>query len=107
MQINQDTLFVLQLLGFIGAGGFIGEFYRTTYSGSIIGKHFIANFLAGSFLAFMLSFGFYLISNNRNLSLILGGLLSYQDEKHLSRVAKRFANQLLKGDRSDENLDEN
>jgi len=64
MAISSDAIFVLQLLGFIGVGGFIGEFYRTIYAGYSINRYFIANFLAGGFLSFLVAYSFYREQNN-------------------------------------------
>ena len=95
--LNGSYLFIFQLLGVIGAGGFIGEFYRVTYSGGSIDRFFIANYLAGSFLSFMISYGIYLLINNKNLSLVLAGILAYQDEKYLTKISHRFLKDFIKG----------
>ena len=95
--LNGSYLFIFQLLGIIGVGGFIGEFYRITYSGGSIDRIFIANYLAGSFLAFMVSYGIYLLINNKHLSLVLAGILAYQDEKYLTKISRKFLEDFIKG----------
>lgn len=96
--MNRETLYIIQLIGAVGTGGFIGEFYRTAYNPISI-RLFIANFLAGSFLSFFIAYMMYMISNNKPVSLILGGLLSYQDEKFISRLTKKIIENILKGDK--------
>ena len=78
---------MIQLLGAVCAGGFIGEFYRTS-SSPVSLRIFIAHFMAGSFLSFLVAYIFYNSSKNKTISLAMGGFLSYQDEKFINRVAK-------------------
>ena len=92
--MNRETLYIIQLVGAVGTGGFIGEFYRTAYNPVSI-RIFIANFLAGSFLSFFVSYMIYLVTRNRNVSLILGGLLSYQDEKFISNLTKKLVENIV------------
>lgn len=95
-KMNRETLYLIQLIGAVGTGGFIGEFYRAAYN-PINVRLFIANFLAGSFLSFFIAYMMYLISSNKPVSLILGGLLSYQDEKFISRLTRKTIENILKG----------
>ena len=88
MQIND--LYLVQLLGCVSCGGFIGEFYRSVTADSLELKRFLACFLSGSFLSFFIAYAFYLASNQRELTMILGALLSYQDERFLSRITARI-----------------
>ena len=95
MAISSDAIFVLQLLGFIGVGGFIEEFYRTIYAGYSINRYFIANFLAGGFLSFLVAYSFYQVTGNKTMTHILGALLAYQDEKYLNTMGKDLLKRIL------------
>lgn len=85
--INAEIVFLVQLLGVVGVGGFIGEFYRSSLSSSPVSvKLFISSILAGGFLAYIISLAFYyFVYENKTLALIMGSLLSYQDERYISR----------------------
>ena len=82
------NLFVVQLAGCVGFGAFIGEFHRTAYADVFSFKIFLANFLAGGFLAFVVAYIFYLISKQEEMTMLLGALLAYQDESFISRVVR-------------------
>lgn len=88
--ISPEIVFLAQLLGVVSVGGLIGEFYR----GSVIGgpvnfRMFVASVMAGSFLAFLISTAFYyFIYNNRIMAFLVGGFISYQDERYIRRFIK-------------------
>jgi|AntRauTorckE6833_2_1112554.scaffolds.fasta_scaffold09037_2 hypothetical protein len=94
--MSESVIFIIQLVGIILAGGFIGEFHRTIHTSEFTPSLFIANFLAGSFLTFILSSLFYMTTNKRNVTIILGGLLSYQDHEFISKIAKGTVEDVLK-----------
>ena len=88
---NTVSLFIIQLIGIISAGGFIGEFYRTINSSETITPGiFLSRFLAGGFLSFCVAYGVYILSNHKETSLIIGGLLSYQKEQFVKELSKKL-----------------
>ena len=94
---DNGLIFIIQLIGVVSAGGFIGEFYRTVHSNiDITPSIFIANYMAGCFLSFMFAYMIYTILDNENLSLIIGGLLSYQEQEFIARVSKKLLNRYVK-----------
>ncbi len=101
-----ENLFFIQLVGCVSCGGFIGEYYRKVTAApedNLNLKLFIAHFLAGSFLAFVVAYAVYLTSKQKELSLILGALLSYQDEQRLNKITRSIISEHLgKGGRNDE-----
>lgn len=67
-----NTLWIFQLIGIIGIGSFIGEFYRTvTCATPPPVKVFFANFLLIGFLSFWLAWLIDVLWNNKNLSLFI------------------------------------
>lgn len=88
MEPNQ--LFLLQLLGAVTCGGFVGEFHRASTSANLNLKIFMANFLAGSFLSFILAYLMYLATEQRQISIVVGAIFSYQEEKFISRFARNI-----------------
>lgn len=96
--MGHNTLYLLQLLGAVAVGGFVGEFFRTSQNATISARVFLANFLAGSFLSFIIAYIFYLISNRAEIALLLGAALSYQEEKELVKIVRKMALQLLSGE---------
>lgn len=90
MPMNTHTMFLIQLAGAVGVGGFIGELYRTATNESINARIFISNFLAGAFLSFMLGYLLYLAIDNRPFPIAIGALLSYQDERFLKKLVRRM-----------------
>ncbi len=93
--MEPNTLYLLQLLGAVSVGGFVGEFFRASQNTNISARIFIANFLAGSFQSFLLAYSIYLVTNQKQISLILGALISYQPEKFISRMARKFISNWL------------
>ena len=89
MNITAEGIYIFQLICAVCAGGFIGEFNRTSASPVSL-RIFIAHFLAGSFLSFIIAYLVYSYSKGKTFSLALGGFLSYQDERYVNKVAKHF-----------------
>jgi len=91
-----DNVFLIQLIGIISAGGFIGEFQRAINAApSTSFLPFMANFFAGSFLSFLITYLFYIITEMKDVTLILGGLLSFQEAQFISKLSKKVITQLL------------
>ena len=90
-----NGLFFYQLLGLVGAGSFVGEFYRTSNVETVNLRSFLASFLAGAFLAYLVALAIYAVSRNKETTLILGGLLAYQDEKHISRIGRKVVSEWM------------
>lgn len=102
MDFSSQSIFLIQLVGIIVAGGFIGEFYRAVHSHiSISPSVFIARFLAGSFLSFLISYGIYLTINNRPFTIIFGGLLSYQKDIFIIELAKELIRKYVNSENKD------
>lgn len=89
MNITAEGIYIFQLICAVCAGGFIGEFNRTSASPVSL-RIFIAHFMAGSFLSFIIAYLVYNYSKNKIVSLSLGGFLSYQDERYINKAAKHF-----------------
>ena len=87
MNITAEWINTLQIAFAVCAGGFIGEFNRTATEPVTL-RIFMANFLAGSFLSFFVAYLVYHMSNNKTVSVTVGGLLSYQDEKFINKIVK-------------------
>ena len=88
--MEPHTLYLLQLLGAVSAGGFVGEFFRTSRNTDITARIFLANFLAGAFLSFLIAYVIYLATRQREISILLGALLSYQEERFISQAARKL-----------------
>lgn len=88
--MNPNQLFLLQLLGAVGCGGFVGEFYRASTNVDVNLKTFMANFLAGSFLSFILAYLMFLATEQRQMSLLVGAIFSYQEEKFISGFVRNI-----------------
>ena len=97
------NLFPVQLAGCVGFGAFVGEFYRSSTSVSEVYslKIFMANFMAGAFLAFLVAYIFYLVVRQEEYTLVLGALIAYQDEKFISRIVRRLTRELIGRDGGD------
>ncbi len=89
-------LFYVQLFGVISAGSFIGEFQRSLVITEYSRTQFVANSLTSMFLSTLMASSFYMLTNLKEVTVILGGLLSYQDEKFLSKAGKSLTQSLLK-----------
>ena len=88
--METGQLYLLQLLGAVVIGGFIGEFFRTSRGRKYSAQIFLANFLAGGFLSFIIGFSFYFITKQYEISILLAALLSYQKEEFVSGLARRI-----------------
>ena len=88
--MDLQTLYLLQLLGAVSIGGFVGEFFRTSQNTVVSTRLFLANFLAGVFVSFLMGYVIYLSTNQRQISILIAALISYQDEKFISRLARRM-----------------
>lgn len=87
--MTEETLFLVQALGVVGIGSFIGELHRSSVSGfSVPRGNLIANYLANVFISLIVAYSLFHYTNNRPTSLIVGALLSYQDDKFLGRVSR-------------------
>lgn len=95
--VEPETLILLQIAGFATTGGLIGEAYRSVHAGYDINKYFIVNSLASGFLAFLLAWGFYSYTGNKNIATVIAGILSFQDEKRVSAIARNTLLNWLKG----------
>lgn len=95
--MNLETLYLLQLLGAVAVGGFVGEFFRTSQSSATSIRIFIANFLAGSFVSFLMGYVIYIATRQRQISIIIGALISYQDEQFIARLARNMIRHWING----------
>lgn len=84
----QVEIFYYQLLGIVSAGSFIGEFWRTS-STDTDPRIFIANVLASAFLSMLLALGYYYVVKNQESTIILGGMLAFQDTRYLDCLARK------------------
>ena len=101
--MEPETLYLLQLLGAVFTGGFVGEFFRTSRNINISAKIFMANFLAGSFLSFIIAYVIYLSTKQKEISILLGALLSYQEERFISQMARKLIlNWIQEGENKDD-----
>ena len=97
-----EAIIIIQLIGFATSGGLIGEAYRTINSGYTLDRYFIVNSIAGGFLAFLLAWGYYNMTGNRGIASVLAGIISYQDEKKINKLARKFISDWAKGGSGDE-----
>lgn len=88
--MSLEQLYLLQLLGAVAIGGFVGEFFRAAHFGVCSSKVFAANFLAGSFLSFLVAYMLYSLTQQRQLSIIAGALLSYQKHEFITKLAQEL-----------------
>ncbi len=93
--MSTEAIFMVQAIGVIGVGAFIGEFYRSVSNINIFTHGFFAAFLANAFISLLISYLLYYLTDNRPMSLIIGGLLSYQEESFLSKISKSVLKQFL------------
>ena len=96
-KMEPETLILLQIAGFATTGGLIGEAYRSVHAGYDINKFFVVNSLASGFLAFLLAWGFYSYTANKNIATVIAGILAFQDEKKVSSIARNTVLHWLKG----------
>jgi hypothetical protein len=95
--MDLETLYLLQLLGAVAVGGFVGEFFRTSQSSTVTFRIFIANFLAGSFVSFLMGYVVYLATKQRQISILIAALISYQDEDFIARLARTMIRHWIGG----------
>ena len=93
--MGENQMYLLQLLGAVACGGFVGEFYRTAKNSEICARVFVANFLAGVFLSMIMGYLVFYFTNNREISILIGALLSYQDEAYLSNLSKKVVKNIM------------
>jgi len=98
-----NYIYIFQLLGITAMGAFVGEFNR--YNFAIVKMNvgqFTSLFLAHMFVGFLLGYFMYLFVEKKELSLIVGALVSYQDDKTINTIVKdvltRFLNKNKDGD---------
>ena len=82
------TDFFHLLILMTGVGGFLGEAYRLPTNMKLVSTKFAISVLAGSFLAFLAGWAWYERTGNRNISLILSGLISFQDIEKLAKASR-------------------
>ncbi len=94
--LDTIDIFYIQIFGIVSAGSFIGELQRSLVIENYNRTQFIANSLTSIFLSSLISASFFMLTNLKEVTLILGGLLSYQDEKFLQKVGKSLTHSILK-----------
>ena len=97
--MNEHSLFLLQLLGAVSVGGFVGEFYRTSTNTNISARIFLGKFLSGAFLSFIMALITFYVIEKRPFALLLGALLSYQDENFLEGLSRKLLDQWITKER--------
>lgn len=101
--LDNGKIFYYQLLGVVSAGSFIGEFWRTR-DHCVDLRSFLADFLAGAFLSFLIAWGVFSTTHNRTTSTIVGGLLAFQDREQIVRVARIVLTEFLHPPKGDKEL---
>ncbi len=96
MLFETIDIFFVQLFGMVGLGSFVGEFQRSVNVETYTRAGFAANFLTSVFLSVLLAYSFYVLTGQKEISLIGGGLLAYQDEKFISKLSKAMAKNVFK-----------
>ena len=81
-----DFFHLLTLM--VGVGGFLGEAYRLPTNMRLMSGRFAISVLAGGFLAFLAGWAWYERTGNRNVSLILSGLISFQDIEKVASISR-------------------
>lgn len=97
-----ELIVIIQIIGFATTGGLIGEAGRTINSGYNLDKYFLANSIAGGFLAFLIGWLLYRYTQDRTLASIIAGAISYQDEKRINKLVRKFLLEFLKGGGKDD-----
>ena len=70
--MTYEAIFIMQAIGVISIGGFIGELHRSSMVGfSTPIPNMIANYLAGSFLSMLIAYACYYYTQNRPISLLI------------------------------------
>lgn len=94
--MGEEMTWLAQAIGVIGVGSFVGEYYRNSLVGfTYTTAQFTASYLAGAFLSLLLAYTVYYYSDNRPISLIIGGFVAYQDEKFISQFVREFLHKWL------------
>ena len=101
--MNITVLYFLQLLGVVSVGGFVGQFFRASHDPNISTRVFCANLMSCVYLSLILASVFYLVTQNKYLSFAIGGIVGYQDEKYLSRIARSLLKQIMNEGGPDKN----
>ena len=90
------VVYLIQLFGAVAIGGFIGEFRRAVVAETTFdAKMFLAEYLSGSFLAFILGYLFFYITDNKPISLVIGASLSYQDHHFLNNLIRSTLQKII------------
>lgn len=87
-----DIWFFGQLLGVVATGGFFGEWHRSPCAKTLV----FSNVGASAFLAFMLGWGVFEVRGNRTFSLIMAGLLAFQDIDFIKKTGKSVITKNIK-----------
>lgn len=93
--MSTETVFIVQAIGVVGIGAFVGEFYRGTSEKTLFSTGFFAALLASAFLSFLIAYLVYYFTENRPISLIIGGLLAYQEETYIGKTGRSVLKNLL------------
>ena len=93
--MSEEAVFITQALGVIGIGSLVGELQRSHLAGTLSWGAVLINSLSGAFLAFIIAYAAYSYSQSRAFSLVLGGLLAYQDEQYLARLSRNLIKEYL------------
>jgi len=89
-------IYIFQLLGITAMGAFVGEFNRYNFAvvKMSVGQ-FTSLFLAHMFVGFLLGYFMYLFIERKEVSLIIGALVSYQDDKTINSIIKDVLTRFL------------
>lgn len=86
-----DEILILQLLGIAFAGAFAGEAYRCAHCANINLRQFLFKMLSSVFLSFLIGLGYYNSQEDGVVSVILTGILAYQEPQTLQNFIKNMA----------------
>lgn len=94
--MESSLIAVMQIIGVIAIGSFAGELRRvTTLPEPVSSLGFFSAVLAGSFLAFLLSYAIYSYKEDKTLALIVGGFVGFQSEKVALSYLTSFVNRVI------------
>ena len=95
--MNEQQIFLLQLLGSAMIGSLIGEYYRTTFNDTYNVHGFVGNVLASMFISILVAYLFYYRTQNIPFTLIIAAGLSFQEVDFVSSTLRKLLDHWLPG----------
>ena len=97
--MNEQYIFLLQLLAASAVGGFVGEYRRFVFNKDMLPEQFLANVFSGMFMSILLAYFIYDRFLNKVAALIVCAWLSHQEHDFLTNTISNLLNHWFPGAR--------